>query len=134
MAARWCWRAVAANTLYDQRRGAAPAAERRHDRLMLILRALGPFAAGYFTSYLFRVVNAAISDDLVTELGLSNTDLGLMTSMYLYGFVLFQLPLGLLLDRFGPRLVQTGLLLVAALGPASSRSAPIPQALPARGC
>ncbi|MBI2254169.1 MAG: MFS transporter [Proteobacteria bacterium] len=81
-----------------------------------LLRALGPFAAGYFTSYLFRVVNAAISDDLVRELQLSNTDLGLMTSMYLYGFVLFQLPLGLLLDRFGPRLVQTGLLLVAALG------------------
>jgi predicted MFS family arabinose efflux permease len=83
-----------------------------------IARALGPFAAGYFTSYLFRVVNAAISDDLVAELSLSNTDLGLMTSMYLYGFVLFQLPLGLLLDRFGPRLVQTGLLLVAAVGAA----------------
>lgn len=82
----------------------------------LIARALGPFAAGYFTSYLFRVVNAAISDDLMRELSLSNTDLGLMTSMYLYGFVLFQLPLGLLLDRFGPRLVQTGLLLVAATG------------------
>ncbi|MBL8708154.1 MAG: MFS transporter [Rhodospirillaceae bacterium] len=83
-----------------------------------ILRALGPFAAGYFTSYLFRVVNAAISDDLIGELGLNNTDLGFMTAMYLYGFVLFQLPLGLLLDRFGPRLVQSGLLLVAATGAA----------------
>jgi predicted MFS family arabinose efflux permease len=84
----------------------------------IILRALGPFAAGYFTSYLFRVVNAAISDDLIAELSLSNTDLGLMTSMYLYGFVLFQLPLGLLLDRFGPRLVQSWLLLLAAIGAA----------------
>jgi predicted MFS family arabinose efflux permease len=85
---------------------------------ILLLRALGPFAAGYFTSYLFRVVNAAISDDLIAELGLSNTDLGFMTAMYLYGFVLFQLPLGLLLDRFGPRLVQACLLLVAAVGAA----------------
>jgi predicted MFS family arabinose efflux permease len=84
----------------------------------IVLRALGPFAAGYFTSYLFRVVNAAISDDLIAELNLSNTDLGLMTSMYLYGFVLFQLPLGLLLDRFGPRLVQSWLLLLAAIGAA----------------
>ena len=84
-----------------------------------LLRALGPFAAGYFTSYLFRVVNAAISDELIADLGLSNTDLGFMTAMYLYGFVLFQLPLGLLLDRFGPRLVQSCLLLVAALGAAS---------------
>lgn len=83
-----------------------------------LIRALGPFAAGYFTSYVFRVVNAAISDDLITELGLTNTDLGFMTAMYLYGFVLFQLPLGLLLDRFGPRLVQSFLLLVAALGAA----------------
>lgn len=82
----------------------------------VLIRALGPFAAGYFTSYLFRVVNAAISDDLIAELSLSNTDLGLMTSMYLYGFVLFQLPLGLLLDRFGARLVQSSLLLLAALG------------------
>lgn len=84
----------------------------------VLLRALGPFAAGYFASYLFRVVNAAISDDLIAELALSKTDLGVMTSMYLYGFVLFQLPLGLLLDRFGPRLVQSCLLLVAALGAA----------------
>lgn len=84
----------------------------------ILLRALGPFAAGYFTSYLFRVVNAAISDDLIAELALSKTDLGVMTSMYLYGFVLFQLPLGLLLDRFGPRLVQSCLLLLAALGAA----------------
>lgn len=84
----------------------------------LLLRALAPFAAGYFTSYVFRVVNAAISDDLIAELGLTNTDLGFMTAMYLYGFVLFQLPLGLLLDRFGPRLVQSCLLLVAALGAA----------------
>lgn len=84
----------------------------------ILLRALGPFAAGYFTSYLFRVVNAAISDDLIAELSLSKTDLGVMTSMYLYGFVLFQLPLGLLLDRFGPRLVQSCLLLVAAAGAA----------------
>jgi predicted MFS family arabinose efflux permease len=82
----------------------------------ILLRALGPFAAGYFTSYLFRVVNAAISDDLIADLSLSNTDLGFMTAMYLYGFVLFQLPLGLLLDRFGPRLVQSCLLLVAAIG------------------
>lgn len=84
----------------------------------ILIRALGPFAAGYFTSYLFRVVNSAISDDLIAELGLSNTDLGVMTSMYLYGFVLFQLPLGLLLDRFGPRLVQCCLLLLAAIGAA----------------
>jgi predicted MFS family arabinose efflux permease len=87
----------------------------RHARLAVLL-ALSPFAAGYFVSYLFRVVNAAISDDLIAELGLSNTQLGLLTSTYLYGFMLFQLPLGLLLDRFGPRRVQAALMVLAALG------------------
>ena len=42
--------------------------------------------------------------------------LGLLTAAYLGAFALFQLPLGVLLDRFGPRKVQTGLLGVAACG------------------
>jgi predicted MFS family arabinose efflux permease len=42
--------------------------------------------------------------------------LGLLTAAYLGAFALFQLPLGVLLDRYGPRKVQAGLLCVAALG------------------
>ena len=82
----------------------------------LMLRALLPFACGYFMSYLFRAVNSVIAPDLMAELGLTKTDLGLLTSAYLYAFMIFQLPLGLALDRFGPRRVQTVLLSVCALG------------------
>lgn len=82
----------------------------------LMLRALLPFACGYFMSYLFRAVNSVIAPDLMAELGLTKTDLGLLTSAYLYAFMIFQLPLGLLLDRYGPRRVQTALLTVAAMG------------------
>ncbi len=39
-----------------------------------------------------------------------------MTSAYLFAFAAFQLPLGVLLDRFGPRRVQAALLGCAALG------------------
>ncbi len=77
---------------------------------------LGPFGLGYFLSYLFRAVNAVVGPELVTELGLSAGQLGLLTSSYLLAFALFQLPLGVLLDRFGPRRVQGALLCVAALG------------------
>ena len=42
--------------------------------------------------------------------------LGLLTAAYLGAFALFQLPLGVLLDRYGPRKVQAGLLTLAALG------------------
>ena len=82
----------------------------------LILIVLLPFSAGYFLSYLYRAVNAVVAPDLVGELGLSASQLGLLTAAYLFGFAGFQLPLGVLLDRFGPRRVQAGLLAVTALG------------------
>ncbi|MCB1380562.1 MAG: MFS transporter [Alphaproteobacteria bacterium] len=84
--------------------------------LRILLTALFPFATGYFMSYLLRAVNAVVAPDLVRDIGLSPGQLGLLTAAYLGAFALFQLPLGVLLDRYGPRKVQTGLLTVAALG------------------
>jgi len=81
-----------------------------------LLRVFVPFAAGYFLSYLFRVVNAIIAPDLVAELALGPADLGLLTAAYFLTFAAFQLPLGVLLDRFGPRRVEAFLLLIAAVG------------------
>jgi predicted MFS family arabinose efflux permease len=75
-----------------------------------------PFAAGYFLSFFFRNVNAVISKDLAGEFALSPSDLGFLTSMYLLAFAAFQLPLGVLLDRYGPRRVVAALLCVAATG------------------
>jgi MFS family permease len=82
----------------------------------LVVIVLVPFALGYFLSSLFRSVNAVVGPRLVADLGLSATELGLLTSAYLFAFALFQLPLGVLLDRFGPRRVQTVLLGCAAVG------------------
>jgi MFS family permease len=75
-----------------------------------------PFAAGYFLSFFFRNVNAIIAKDLTREFELSASDLGFLTSMYLLAFAAFQLPLGVLLDRYGPRRVVAGLLCVSAAG------------------
>src|SRR6185295_3908463 len=75
-----------------------------------------PFAAGYFLSFFFRNVNAIISKDLAAEFSLSSADLGLLTSMYLLAFAAIQLPLGVLLDRYGPRRVVAALLCSAAAG------------------
>lgn len=83
-----------------------------------MLRILLPFAFGYFLSYFFRAVNAVVAPSLETELGLSAADLGLLTSAYLFTFALIQLPLGVALDRYGPRKVQTVLILIAASGAA----------------
>ncbi len=80
------------------------------------LRVFLPFAAGYYFSYLLRNANAVIAPELSRELSIDAADLGLLTSAYLLAFGAFQLPLGLLLDRFGPRRVEAALLLLASAG------------------
>lgn len=75
-----------------------------------------PFACGYFLSYAFRTINAVISTHLVRDLGLSPGQLGLLTATYFFTFALAQIPLGMMLDRYGPRRIETVLLLFAAAG------------------
>lgn len=82
----------------------------------IVLRITLPFGLGYFLSYVFRTVNAVIAPHLIGELQLTSASLGLLTSAYFLSFALFQLPLGVLLDRFGPRRVEAALLVVAAVG------------------
>jgi MFS family permease len=85
-------------------------------RARLIVCVLLPFAAGYYLSYLFRTINALIASDLTAELNLGAADLGLLTSVYFLVFAAVQLPLGALLDRYGPRTIQSALLLLASAG------------------
>ena len=82
----------------------------------LLLRIFVPFAAGYFLSFLFRVVNAVLAPHLLHDLHLGPSTLGLLTATYFIAFASAQLPLGVLLDRFGPRRVEALLLLIAAAG------------------
>ncbi len=84
----------------------------------LALRVFLPFALGYYLSYIFRSVNAALAPVMVTDLGMEPGALGLLAGAYFLAFALFQLPLGLLLDRYGPRRVQAVLLAVATVGAA----------------
>ena len=85
-------------------------------RPVILLRVFMPFALGYFLSYLFRTVNAVIAPDLVRDVGVDPASLGLLTSAYFLAFAAFQLPLGVLLDRYGARRVEASLLLFAAAG------------------
>ena len=82
----------------------------------MLIRVFLPFALGYFLSYLYRTVNAVIAPDLVRDIGVDPASLGLLTSAYFLAFAAFQLPLGVLLDRYGPRRVEAVLLLFAAAG------------------
>ncbi len=79
-------------------------------------RLVPAYAAGYYLSYALRNVNAVISPELSQAFQLSQSHLGLLTSAYFLAFGAIQLPLGLWLDRFGPRRVEVALLSLAALG------------------
>jgi len=81
-----------------------------------ILRVFLPFVFGYYIAYLFRTINAVMAAPLATELGLGADDLGLLTSVYFLTFAAAQIPIGILLDRYGPRRVQSVLLVIAAVG------------------
>ncbi|MCA1358750.1 MFS transporter [Bradyrhizobium sp. IC3069] len=82
----------------------------------LTARVFLPFAVGYYLSYLFRTINALIASHLSSDAGVGAADLGLLTSVYFLVFAAAQIPVGILLDRFGPRRVQSVLLLLAAVG------------------
>lgn len=81
-----------------------------------MLRVFLPFVAGYYLSYLFRTINAVIAAPLTADLVLGAGDLGLLTSAYFLTFAAAQIPIGMLLDRYGPRRIQSALLVTAALG------------------
>ena len=85
-------------------------------KVTLLLRVLLPFAAGYFLSYLYRVVNAVIAPDLISAFQLDADQLGLLTGAYFLTFSAAQLPLGIALDRFGARRTEALLLVFAAGG------------------
>jgi MFS family permease len=82
------------------------------------MRVVIVFAAAYFLSYAFRAINAVIAPALTADLQLSNADLGLLSSAYFVGFACLQLPLGVWLDKYGPRRTESALLVFAALGAA----------------
>lgn len=81
-----------------------------------IVTVLAPFALVFALGNYFRFMNAVMAPHLVADLHLSAGDLGLLVSAYFLASALFQAPLGLLMDRFGPRRVQATLIALGGVG------------------
>lgn len=81
-----------------------------------MLTVFTPFACGYFFSYFYRTVNAIVAPNLRDDVGVNAAELGLLSATYFLTFAACQIPLGVLLDRFGPRRVQGTLYCVAGVG------------------
>lgn len=70
------------------------------------------YAYGFF----HRVAPSVIVDDLMLAFALDATLLGTLSASYFYIYAVLQLPLGVLIDRYGARLMLTLGALTAALG------------------
>jgi MFS family permease len=74
--------------------------------------------AVYMVTQFLRNSVAVIAPDLALSIGLSAADLGLLSSVFFFSFALAQLPVGIALDRFGPRrvlLACTGIMILGCL-------------------
>jgi MFS family permease len=67
-------------------------------------------------SMFYRVSNAVIAPSLVKDLALNAETLGILGGAFFYSFALFQIPMGPMLDRIGPRIIITSFSLMGAFG------------------
>src|SRR2546428_10743915 len=64
---------------------------------------VGTLCVLYIVSQFFRNTIAVIAPDLAAELHLSPVEIGLLASAFFFAFAAAQVPLGVALDRFGPK-------------------------------
>ncbi len=70
----------------------------------------------YAYEYLLRISPSAMEASLRNHFGLTATGFGLLSSVYYYAYVPMQLPVGVLMDRFGPRRLLTVACLLCVIG------------------
>jgi len=70
----------------------------------------------FFLSQFYRVSNAVIAPYLLRDLALDTEGLGILSAVFFYAFALTQIPISLLLDKVGARMLMTLLSVVGVLG------------------
>ena len=70
----------------------------------------------FFLSQFYRVSNAVIAPQLLNDLSIDTRGLGLLSASFFYAFALTQIPIGLLLDKIGPRSMMTTLSAIGIFG------------------
>lgn len=70
----------------------------------------------YIVSQFLRNSVAVIAPNLTAEMGLTPIQIGLLSSVYFFFFAVLQLPLGVALDRYGPKLCMVVSAVVTGIG------------------
>lgn len=87
---------------------------RQSPKLGWFICALG--AIFYAYEYLLRIAPSAMEDSLRLHFNLTATGFGILSAVYYYAYVPMQLPVGILMDRFGPRKLLTFACLICIIG------------------
>ncbi len=87
---------------------------------------VGTLIASYIVSQFLRNSIGVIAPNLAAELDMSPAEIGLLSSVFFIAFAAVQIPLGMALDRFGPRLCLMMGAAVTVLGAIVFASAPTP--------
>ncbi|MGE0154197.1 MAG: MFS transporter [Reyranellaceae bacterium] len=70
----------------------------------------------FMVSMFYRGANGVIAPELMAELDMDPSTMGFVTGVFFLVFAVVQIPVGMALDRFGPRLVIGNLSLIAVVG------------------
>lgn len=70
----------------------------------------------YAYQYILRVMPNIMLTDIMQQFNISATTFGQFSGFYYLGYSLLHLPIGIMLDRFGPRKVMSGCILMTVLG------------------
>jgi MFS family permease len=73
-------------------------------------------AVFYSYEYFLRISPSVMETALRTHFNLSATGFGLLSAFYYYAYVPMQLPVGVLMDRFGPKRLLTFACLICVIG------------------
>ncbi len=84
--------------------------------VMTAVALVGSLCAIHTMSQFLRTSIGVIAPDLAREVGLSAAGIGLLASAFFMSFAAAQVPLGVAIDRFGPRLVLAISSAVAVIG------------------
>ncbi len=70
----------------------------------------------YAYQFILRVMPNIMLDDIMQHFHISAATFGQFSGIYYIGYSLMHLPIGIMLDRFGPRKTMTGCILLSVLG------------------
>ena len=70
----------------------------------------------YAYQYILRVMPNIMLDDIMQQFQIGAATFGQFSGVYYIGYSAMHLPIGIMLDRFGPRKTMTGCILLTVIG------------------